>query len=143
MSEEIIKVLDYIAEKLGVAIDWTAENALPYVQEIIGKYVTYKIIYYSIGLLIGLLLFIVSCVLIKSILCSRANFVKTKETNFWFEPYYSGTPSLTDVGLVITIVTVITAIAGAIAIGCNSTALLQWSIVPEIALLEEVKVLLG
>ena len=26
MSQEIIAVLEYIGEKLGIAIDWTAEN---------------------------------------------------------------------------------------------------------------------
>lgn len=32
MSEEIIKVLDYICEQLGIAIDWTAENVWPQVR---------------------------------------------------------------------------------------------------------------
>lgn len=30
MSEEVIKILDTIAEKFGLAIDWTSANVLPY-----------------------------------------------------------------------------------------------------------------
>lgn len=37
MSEEIIKVLDALSEKFGIAIDWTGENVLPYVEEFLPK----------------------------------------------------------------------------------------------------------
>ena len=43
MSEEIIKVLDDLSERLGVAIDWSAENVLPYAQELFQKFVSYEI----------------------------------------------------------------------------------------------------
>lgn len=43
MSEEIIKVLDDISERFGVAIDWSAENVLPYAQELFQKFVNYEI----------------------------------------------------------------------------------------------------
>ena len=32
MSNEIIKVLDALSDKLGIAVDWTSENVLPYLQ---------------------------------------------------------------------------------------------------------------
>lgn len=31
VSDQIIEVLNYLGEKLGVTIDWTSENVLPYV----------------------------------------------------------------------------------------------------------------
>lgn len=34
MNEEIIKILDYIGSKFGVAIDWTDKNVTPYLQEL-------------------------------------------------------------------------------------------------------------
>lgn len=43
MSEEVIKILDALAEKFGLAIDWTSANVLPYLQQLCGKYVTYEI----------------------------------------------------------------------------------------------------
>ena len=43
MSEEIIKVLDDLSARFGVAIDWSAENVLPYAQELFQKFVNYEI----------------------------------------------------------------------------------------------------
>ena len=34
MSEEIIKVLDALAEKFGVAVDWTSANVIPYLEQL-------------------------------------------------------------------------------------------------------------
>ena len=37
MSEKIIKVIDALADKFGLAIDWTSANVMPYVQDLTGK----------------------------------------------------------------------------------------------------------
>lgn len=34
MSEDIIKVLDNLAQKFGIAIDWTSQNAMPYLEDL-------------------------------------------------------------------------------------------------------------
>ena len=44
MSDQIIAILDNICAKFGVAIDWTSENVLPYVMELAGKFIKYKIV---------------------------------------------------------------------------------------------------
>lgn len=54
MSEEIIKVLDAIAEKFGLAIDWTSANVIPYLQELGSKCVNYEIVTSVIWLVIGI-----------------------------------------------------------------------------------------
>lgn len=41
ISDQIIQVLDAIAERMGVAINWTADNVMPYVQQLCAKYITY------------------------------------------------------------------------------------------------------
>lgn len=43
MSEEIIKILDALADKFGIAIDWTSSNVLPYLQQLCTKYVRCEI----------------------------------------------------------------------------------------------------
>jgi heme/copper-type cytochrome/quinol oxidase subunit 2 len=43
MSEEIIKVVDALAAKLGIAIDWTSANVMPYLQQIAERYIGYEI----------------------------------------------------------------------------------------------------
>ena len=59
MSEEVIKVLDALAEKFGLAIDWTSANVLPYLQQLCGKYVRYEIVTSIIWVLIGICLLLV------------------------------------------------------------------------------------
>ena len=43
MSEEIIKVLDELGKRFGIAIDWTSENVLPYAEELAKKFVNYEV----------------------------------------------------------------------------------------------------
>lgn len=42
-SEELIKVLEYLGGKIGIAIDWTSANMFPYLQELCEKIVAYEI----------------------------------------------------------------------------------------------------
>lgn len=42
MSEEIIKVLDNLSQKFGLAIDWSNQNILPYLQELMTRFITYR-----------------------------------------------------------------------------------------------------
>lgn len=42
MSNEIIKILDDLARRFGVAIDWSGKNVLPYVQDLGQRIITYK-----------------------------------------------------------------------------------------------------
>lgn len=65
MSEEIIKILDALAEKTGLAIDWTSANVLPYLQQLCGKYVTYEIATSIVWILVGICLLFVGKFLIK------------------------------------------------------------------------------
>ena len=42
MSEEIIKILDDLGSRFGIAIDWTSENILPYLQDLMERFIAYK-----------------------------------------------------------------------------------------------------
>lgn len=43
VSDQIIQVLDALCNKFGLAIDWGAQNVLPYAQELMGKMVSYEL----------------------------------------------------------------------------------------------------
>lgn len=43
VSNQIIEVLNALCEKFGVAIDWTGQNVMPYVQELMKKIVNYEL----------------------------------------------------------------------------------------------------
>lgn len=54
MSTEMIKVLDELCARFGIAVDWTAENVMPYAQQLMEKYIRYTITY-NIGQIVLLL----------------------------------------------------------------------------------------
>jgi hypothetical protein len=43
VSEQIIQVINTLCEKFGIAINWTSENVLPYIELLCGKLVTYEV----------------------------------------------------------------------------------------------------
>lgn len=65
VSDQIIEVLNYLGEKLGVTIDWTSENVLPYVQTLCGKYINWEIATSVAWLVIGLILIVLAIISFK------------------------------------------------------------------------------
>lgn len=53
MSEEVIKILDNLAERFGIAVDWTSTNIIPYLQQLSGKCVKYEMATSVMWLVIG------------------------------------------------------------------------------------------
>lgn len=43
MSNEIIKVLDHLCDKFGIAIDWSSNNVIPYLQDLMARITKYAI----------------------------------------------------------------------------------------------------
>ena len=56
ISKEVITILDYLGEKLGVSIDWTSQNVMPYVQEFAQRYIKYDIASSALWLVVCLLI---------------------------------------------------------------------------------------
>ena len=69
MSEEIIKVLNALAEKFGLAVDWTSSNVIPYLEQLCGKYVTYEIATSIVWLLIG-----IGCLILSKFMLKKTKF---------------------------------------------------------------------
>ena len=42
-SEQIIQVVDMLCEKFGIAVDWTGENVIPYIETLCGKLIGYEV----------------------------------------------------------------------------------------------------
>ncbi len=43
VSDQIIDVINDLCAKFGVAIDWTAENVMPYIEDLCGRYIQFEI----------------------------------------------------------------------------------------------------
>lgn len=64
ISNEIIKVLDKLCEKFGIVVDWTSQNVMPYLQDLMTRFIKYKMITNSFWLAIGIVLLIVTFIAI-------------------------------------------------------------------------------
>lgn len=65
VSEQVIAVLDNLCEKMGVAIDWSAENVLPYVQNLLQRLVTYRTCRMGFSIILDIVILIASFVIVK------------------------------------------------------------------------------
>ena len=143
MSQEIINVLNYLCEQLGVAIAWTSENVWPQVVDILGRYRLMEII--KIGLWTALEFGVILAAVIVFIKIVKAykTINKTKENNFWWEQRYDGRFELTlgSIGLMTIMgfagVTFLFVFFGDIG------EILKWIIIPEIKYLEMLKGLMA
>ena len=65
ISEQVIEALNYLCEKIGITIDWTSANILPYLSVICEKYIHYEIAISVVWLLIGIIGIIIFIGLIR------------------------------------------------------------------------------
>ena len=71
-SDELITVLDYLAHKLGIVIDWTADSVMPYLKDLCTRFIEYEI--FNSCLKVGgwaLVLVVFICFLIPSNLIAK------------------------------------------------------------------------
>lgn len=61
---EIIEVLDYLGEKVGVTIDWTSDNVLPYLNLLAEKYIRYEISTSIVWIVVGLIVVVTSIIFV-------------------------------------------------------------------------------
>lgn len=64
MSEEIIKVLNGLGERFGIAIDWTSQNVMPYLEDLASRYIAYNNLIAIVQIIISLILIITGIVCI-------------------------------------------------------------------------------
>lgn len=60
MSDEIIKLLDDLGRRFGIAIDWSSENVMPYIQDLMSRYVNYETMTSAVWIVVALIT-IVGC----------------------------------------------------------------------------------
>lgn len=69
-SNEIIKILDDLCRRIGVTIDWSKENIVPYVSVLCEKYIRWEIasstMYIFLNCLIMLVVIIATCKVYKT-----------------------------------------------------------------------------
>ena len=142
MSQEIINVLNYLGEQLGIAIDWSAENVWPQVMDILGRYRLLEIIFTCMWIFAETVFVVVSLIAIVKCLKASARIRKTKEDNFWWYRGYSST-WMSGAGAITTILSAVFGGSSLFMLPMDVGKLLKWIIVPEIQYLEMLKGLMA
>ena len=128
-SDDIIKIIDELCKKFGVAIDWTAQNIMPYLQEVFGRLIKYKLITNSIGLATSIILIIAVIIMLIKTITAYISADKADNINWACDGYG---PSF--------FVMILWVILAAALIVCICTtckcisSLIGWAIVPEVEL---------
>jgi uncharacterized protein YacL len=65
VSDQIIKVLDNLGQKFGIAVDWTQSNIMPYIQQLGQRIVNYELWTSVVWLILMIIMFIISIFVLK------------------------------------------------------------------------------
>ncbi len=126
MSEEIIKVLNDSGERFGIAIDWTSQNVMPYIQDLASRYIVYNN-------LIAIVQIIISSVLIVVGIACIVKLVKESKKDKYFDEELFVWEIFGSLGLI--------ALGIGLTIG-NILGIIQNVCMPEITILEYIKTLM-
>lgn len=142
MSQEIINVLNYLGEQLGIAIDWSSENVWPQVMDILGRYRLLEIVSSCLWIVIQIAFIVYALVVLVKCLKASAKIRATKQDNFWWYIGYSNN-WMSGAGTVLLITAAFFGIASLFMLPMEVGDLLKWIIVPEIKYLEMLKGLMA
>ena len=130
VSEQIINVLDALCEKFGIAIDWTAANVLPYVQDLCGRIITYSIAKDIATIILIIIGFIISLFVFK--FC----FKKYSECDYHNEDGWIVASIVSGIGFGIF------AVAGLTAIPMAIMEIIQACTIPELTIVQMIEELI-
>ncbi len=127
VSDEIIKVLDAFANKIGVTVNWTQDNILPYMQKLCGKYVTYEMATSVFWIVIGVCLLFLGKYLISQ---TKNCWAKSKE-----DPY----PDYDVLAIVFGVFAALSIMSGIAVIGTQMMDIITCLTFPEKVILDELQ----
>ena len=65
-SSQFIEVLDALCDKIGIAIDWTSQNVVPYLTDLAARIITYEIWTSSAWIVIVAIVFLIAWKMTKN-----------------------------------------------------------------------------
>ena len=126
MGNEIIKVLDELGKRFGIAIDWSAENVMPYIKELGTRFIMYRNCMAILWSFISLIMIIAGILLVKKM-------VKYVKSDKYDE--YDDAPWIILFGCIAAFLL----IGGPISFFCNITGIIQNVCMPEITIVEYIQ----
>lgn len=96
MSEEIIKILDDLGKRFGIALDWSSQNIMPYLQELMRRFICYQNITAAVWIILSIFMIIGGIVLFKFL-------NKWRKSDDYNNDYFTDDETLAAVGYIFSI----------------------------------------
>lgn len=126
MSDEIIKVLDNLGQKFGIAIDWTSQNVLPYLQDLMNRFIGYKNV-------VAIVWIIISITMLGLSVFGLIKLIKWRKSDKYDDSYLSNDGIFFRCILTTIIILIISFF---IVLACNTQGLIQNIFIPELSILD-------
>ena len=128
MNKEILEALNQLTDKFGIAVDWSNQNALPYLRDLMGRLVRYEIITSLVWLIVGALFVLSAIWWLKFIKYARKKYEDIGHFNDW------------DVAAIVaTFAMFIVVLIGIIIVLCQIDNIIQCVVLPEGVILKYIK----
>lgn len=132
--QEVITVLDAVCDKLGVAIDWSAENIAPQLEVFAARYSTYLVAVHIFYLVLALL------VLAGSITAMVLTWRSYRKKGWACDNYFGGASMA---GQMVVVISIMAVAIAAVCAGVITSTLIQLATVPEIAVANDILTMMG
>ena len=136
MDKELCNVIDKIAEKIGIVIDWSSKNVMPYIQDIMQRYRTKSIVENIIAMTVcAIIITICTIIAVKMIKCI-INGLQNTVSSIWFDADYD---MLSKFSMIICTIIIISFFISGIILCVATGELMEWLYVPEVKFLKMLK----
>ena len=136
MENKFIEAVEYLFEKLGIAIDWSQENLMPYFTELVERLTVRGIILSILDIVISAILVVGSILFLVKI----AKDSKGEEDTFLWDAYYE---SLTGFGITFAIIVAISLVVSIPLLCSGTVGLIDWITIPEVKVYETIVDIVG
>ena len=121
-SSELIKIFDDLGRRFGIAIDWSNQNIVPYIQELAGRFIKWEIGTSILWIVLGLFFIILNGVLIKPVV----NKIKISSCD-------------EDLWIFLFVVNIVLMIVGFVIIFCQGFDIIKTIYLPELKLYDYIQ----
>ena len=136
MDKELCNVIDKIAEKIGIAIDWSSENVMPYIQDVMQRYRTKSIVENVIIMAVSSIIITICVIGAVKITQGITNGSQNMVSSIWFDADYD---AVSIFSMMTSIIIAISFLISVIML-CGATGkLMGWLYVPEVEFLGVLK----
>lgn len=138
MGNEVIKVLDHLCDKFGIAIDWTSANVMPYLQDLMSRIVKYGIYQNVSDIIYCLILLSIIALITRKLYKASYKYASIyDETNEYDDK--SNAMFFTTAFMISLAITVITSIIVLCSIKASVDEIIELSTVPEKYVIEMIQ----